>query len=204
MSKVIALSGSFNRPSKTTALVNHIGKKVAKKFGIEVVSYDLLDVGTTLGLAQRADKLEPNGQQIIEELTSADALIIGSPVYKGSYPGLFKHFIDLIEPERLYGKPVLLSATGGGDRHALMVEHQLRPLFGFFMAHSLPTAIYAAARDFGQDNEIQSPDLIARIDKAVDQFIPFIKAETTHNSEQKTTVQRARGTHDVLPFAVNS
>ncbi|WP_279100972.1 FMN reductase [Bartonella apis] len=204
MGKVIVFSGSFNRPSKTTALVNYIGKEVAKKFGTEVVTYDLLDVGNTLGLAQRADKLEPKGQQIIEELTLADALVIGSPVYKGSYPGLFKHFIDLIEPERLYGKPVLLSATGGGDRHALMVEHQLRPLFGFFMAHSLPTAIYAAARDFGPDNEIRSQDLITRIDKAVNQFTPFIKKQPSDSASQKTTIQLARENNDVLPLAANS
>lgn len=204
MGKVIVFSGSFNRPSKTTALVNYIGKEVAKKFGTEVVTYDLLDVGNTLGLAQRADKLEPKGQQIIEELTLAEALVIGSPVYKGSYPGLFKHFIDLIEPERLYGKPVLLSATGGGDRHALMVEHQLRPLFGFFMAHSLPTAIYAAARDFGPDNEIRSQDLITRIDKAVNQFTPFIKKQSADSASQKTTIQLARENNDVLPLAANS
>ena len=134
----------------------------------------------------------------------ADALVIGSPVYKGSYPGLFKHFIDLIEPERLYGKPVLLSATGGGDRHALMVEHQLRPLFGFFMAHSLPTAIYAAARDFGPDNEIRSQDLITRIDKAVNQFTPFIKKQPSDSASQKTTIQLARENNDVLPLAANS
>ena len=134
----------------------------------------------------------------------ADALVIGSPVYKGSYPGLFKHFIDLIEPERLYGKPVLLSATGGGDRHALMVEHQLRPLFGFFMAHSLPTAIYAAARDFGPDNEIRSQDLIARIDKAVNQFTPFIKKQPADSASQKTTIQLARENDDILPLAANS
>ncbi|CAM1650276.1 NADPH-dependent FMN reductase-like [Bartonella apis] len=204
MGKVIVFSGSFNRPSKTTALVNYIGKEVAKKFGTEVVTYDLLDVGNTLGLAQRADKLEPKGKQIIEELTLADALVIGSPVYKGSYPGLFKHFIDLIEPERLYGKPVLLSATGGGDRHALMVEHQLRPLFGFFMAHSLPTAIYAAARDFGPNNEIQSQDLVSRIAKAVDQFTPFIKKQPADSASQKTTIQLARENDDILPLAANS
>lgn len=204
MGKVIVFSGSFNRPSKTTALVDYIGQKVAKKFGSEVVTYDLLDVGTTLGLAQRADKLEPKGKQIIDELTLADAVIIGSPVYKGSYPGLFKHFIDLIEPERLYGKPVLLSATGGGDRHALMVEHQLRPLFGFFMAHSLPTAIYAAARDFGPDNEIQSQDLVSRIDKAVNQFTPFLKSQLDDSANQKTTIQLTRENDDILPLAANS
>ena len=170
MGKVIVFSGSFNRPSKTTALVNYIGKEVAKKFGTEVVTYDLLDVGNTLGLAQRADKLEPKGQQIIEELTLADALVIGSPVYKGSYPGLFKHFIDLIEPERLYVKPVLLSATGAG----------------------------------GPDNEIRSQDIITRIEKAVNQFTPFIKKQPADSASQKTTIQLARENNDVLPLAANS
>ncbi|MGO4844013.1 NAD(P)H-dependent oxidoreductase, partial [Rhizobiaceae sp. 2RAB30] len=60
----------------------------------------------------------------------------------------FKHFFDLLDPSALKGKPVLLTATGGGERHALIVEHQLRPLFGFFEAATLPTAVYATDRDF--------------------------------------------------------
>lgn len=204
MSRVIVFSGSFNRPSKTSALVNFIGKKVAQKFDSDVVTYDLADVGTSLGLAQRAGDLAPQGRRIIKELTAADALIIGSPVYKGSYPGLFKHFIDLIEPERLFGKPVLLAATGGGDRHALMVEHQLRPLFGFFMAHSLPTAIYASQRDFNSDNEISSPELIARIDKAVNQFSPFIKKPAEKARLNQPSIKLSSVEGDILPLAANS
>lgn len=204
MTKVIVFSGSFNRPSKTTALVNFIGEKVAQKFDSNVLTYDLLDAGTSLGLAQRASDLDRQGQQIIDELTAADALVIGSPVYKGSYPGLFKHFIDLIEPERLFGKPVLLAATGGGDRHALMVEHQLRPLFGFFMAHSLPTAIYAAPRDFSAGNDIASPELIARIDKAVDQFSPFIAAKSEKFQSAKPPLRLSTVEGDILPLAANS
>lgn len=204
MSRVIVFSGSFNRPSKTSALVNFIGKKVAQKFDSDVLTYDLADVGTSLGLAQRAGDLAPQGRRIIEELTVADALIIGSPVYKGSYPGLFKHFIDLIEPERLFGKPVLLAATGGGDRHALMVEHQLRPLFGFFMAHSLPTAIYASQRDFNSNNEISSPELVARIDKAVDQFSPFIKKPAEKARLNQPSIKLSSVEGDILPLAANS
>ena len=79
---------------------------------------------------------------------AADALIVGSPVYKGSYTGLFKHLFDFVEPEALAGKPVILTATGGGPRHALVVEHSLRPLFGFFTALTIPTAIYASDQDF--------------------------------------------------------
>ena len=75
-------------------------------------------------------------------------LVVGSPTYKGSYTGLFKHFFDLVDPAELRGKPVLLTATGGGERHALMIEHQIRPLFAFFEALVLPTAVYATDEDF--------------------------------------------------------
>ena len=75
-------------------------------------------------------------------------MIVGTPVYKGAYTGLFKHLIDFIDPGRLAGKPVALTATGGGLRHALMVEHTLRPLFGFFATLTVPTAVYASEADF--------------------------------------------------------
>ena len=83
-------------------------------------------------------------RRIVDAIEGADALIVGSPVYKGSYTGLFKHVFDLVEPDRLAGKPVVLAASGGGPRHALVVEHALRPLFGFFTALTIPTAVYAA------------------------------------------------------------
>lgn len=68
---------------------------------------------------------------MIQTIIEAEALVIGSPTYKGSYTGLFKHVFDLLDPADLRGKPVILTATGGGDRHSLVVEHQLRPLFAF-------------------------------------------------------------------------
>lgn len=67
---------------------------------------------------------------------------------------------------------MILAATGGGDRHALVVEHQLRPLFGFFMAHTLPSAIYAADRDFA-DYRIVSDALSLRVEQAVDELGAF-------------------------------
>ncbi len=82
------------------------------------------------------------------QILAADILVVASPTFKGSYTGLFKHVFDLLDPSSLRGKPVILAATGGGERHSLMVEHQLRPLFGFFEALAMPTAIYASDKDF--------------------------------------------------------
>jgi FMN reductase len=112
---------------------------------------------------------------VIDDIVNADVLVIGAPTYKGSYPGLFKHLIDLIDPHELRGKPIIITATGGGDRHALMVEHQLRPLFGFFMSHTLPTAIYASDRDF-TDYRVSSDPLSKRIGEVIGELEAFFPA----------------------------
>jgi FMN reductase len=93
-------------------------------------------------------------------------LVAGSPTFKGSYTGLFKHLFDLLDPSSLRGKPVILAATGGGERHSLIVEHQLRPLFGFFEALTMPTAIYASDKDF-VDGALMSEAIHARARQAV-------------------------------------
>ncbi len=100
--------------------------------------------------------------------------MIGSPTYKGSYTGLFKHVIDLLDPADLRGKPIILTATGGGDRHSLVVEHQLRPLFAFFEAFVAPTAIYTSGRDF-IEGEL-SPAINARVNQAIAEAALLVKA----------------------------
>jgi FMN reductase len=139
---IVGFSGNLHRPSKTRALVETVIARIAAHRGGETVDatvYDLLDVMPELGLAMGAPQLPAKLEAVIERLATADAVVVGSPVYKGSYTGLFKHFFDLIEPQRLAGLPVVLTANGGGDRHALVVEHQLRPLFGFFSSHTIAT-----------------------------------------------------------------
>lgn len=171
--QVIAFSGSLSASSKTRALVDLALSRMAERYGIMHISYDLKDLQPSLGQAERIEDLAPLPARIVQALISADALILGVPVYKGSYPGLFKHLFDLIDPEALRGKPVLLIATGGGDRHALVIEHQLRPLMGFFQALTLPTGLYASAADFTAGVP-SSPSLLARLDRAVEDFAPLI------------------------------
>ena len=103
----------------------------------------------------------------------ADVLVVGSPAYRASFTGLFKLFFDHIDQYALTDTEVILTATGGSDRHALLVEHQMRPLFGFFQAHTLPLGIYASAKDF-TDGRVSSIELQERIDSTIERAVPLV------------------------------
>src|SRR3954451_25187807 len=146
--RVVGIAGNLKRPSRTRALVEAVGTALAHRREVDFVVHDLLDAGPGLGAAYARGDLTPEAARVVEAIETADALVVGTPVYKGSYTGLFKHLFDLVDPGALTSKPVVLTATGGGPRHALVVEHQLRPLFGFFTALTVPTAVYASDEDF--------------------------------------------------------
>ncbi len=162
---VLGLSGNITRPSKTRAFVGHIVGEAALGIGARSLTFDIQDLGPSLAQARRVADLDPAARNIVENLLNASVLVVGSPTYKGSYTGLFKHFFDLLDPNALKGKPIILAATGGGERHSLIVEHQLRPLFGFFEALTMPTGIYASDRDF-LDGAIASEAIRARAQQA--------------------------------------
>jgi FMN reductase len=145
---IVGFSGNLTRPSKTRSFVEHVVGEIAGRHGKPASTYDIVDLGTGFGNARRPSDLDAQAAGVLQQVIDAEVLVVGSPTFKGSYTGLFKHFFDLADPLALKGKPVVLLATGGGDRHALVVEHQLRPLFGFFEALALPTAVYAAEKDF--------------------------------------------------------
>lgn len=166
--RVVGFCGNTQRPSKTRALVEAVSDSLLRRHGIGVEIFDLAGRGDASGASLPAD-----ATTIVEAIEAADALIVGSPVYKGSYTGLFKHVFDLVQPTALINQPVLITATGGGARHCLVVEHQLRPLFGFFEACTIPTAIYASEVDFA-DGLPASPLVLQRIAAAVDQLAGLV------------------------------
>jgi FMN reductase len=84
----------------------------------------------------------------VETVTGADGLIAVTPIFSASYSGLFKTFVDVLEPDALAGTPVLLGATGGTARHSLALEYALRPLFAYLRAAVAPTAVFAAPEDW--------------------------------------------------------
>lgn len=99
----------------------------------------------------------------LESVAAADALVLVSPTFQASVAGLFKSFVDLIEADTLRGTPVLLAATGGSERHSLVIDQVLRPIFAYLGAVTVPTGVYAATGDFGGE---YAATLASRIERA--------------------------------------
>ncbi len=143
---LVAVSGSLQRPSRTLALVEHLVEAIGDAVPVRVRTVELGTVGPRLAGALYRNQLPPEVEADIAAVEQADVLVVGSPVYRATYSGLFKHFFDFVHHEALVDVPVLLAATGGSERHALVIDHQLRPLFSFFQARTLPLGCTAPTR----------------------------------------------------------
>jgi FMN reductase len=171
-SRIVGFCGNSWRPAKSRMLVEAVAADLQAQHGLQTTVLDLVDAGCGIAGFTRI-ALDDNARAVVEAIEQADGLVIGCPVFQGSYPGLFKHVFDLIEPSVLRNRPVLLTAVGGGLRHSLVVEHQLRPLFGFFEACTVSTAIYASSGEL-VPGEPLAPMTAARIANAVEQFASLL------------------------------
>ncbi len=168
--KIVTISGNLGAPSKTLALAEQILAALRNLNDIDQEIYQLADLAAVFGPARHPGELPPAGHAVLEAIASADILLAVTPVYKGSYTGLFKHVFDFLDPKAIIDVPVILAASAGGDKHALVIEHQLRPLFGFFGALTVPSGIYAAEQSF-LDGKYTDPVVLERIETAAAQAI---------------------------------
>lgn len=164
--RIVAIAGSLSRPSRTRLVVADVAARIAARAGGGVTLIDVAELAPELGQSF-ARPARPAVETALHAIESADLIVAGSPVYKGSYSGFFKHLIDLVDYRALAGTPVSLIATGGSDRHALAVEHQMRPLFGSFDALTLPTAVFVVDRDVGADGQVADERVASRIETLI-------------------------------------
>ena len=97
-----------------------------------------------------------------------------SPVFTASYSGLFKSFVDALDKDALAGAPVLVAATAGSERHSLVLDHAMRPLFAYLRAATVPTAVFAAPEDWGA-TEVGTT-LEGRVGRAADELADAVAA----------------------------
>src|SRR5262249_56080073 len=89
---------------------------------------ELREIAADISTALVSQLVTPRLRQAITALAEADGIVAAAPVYKASPSGLFSSFFHVLDNDLLIGKPVVLAATAGTARHALVAADQMRPL----------------------------------------------------------------------------
>jgi FMN reductase len=184
--RVVVVNGSPHDKSKTMGLVDVALDALSTMLPTTVHRIDVYRLGPEFATATKREDVAPGVEAELLAAETADLLIAATPVYRGSYTGLFKHFFDLVDQYALANKLVLLAATGGGDHHALALEHALRPLFGFFQAMTAPVAVFASAGDF-DGTTLLNPRVYGRIEMALADVAGLL-AQRVHASSAQEQV----------------
>lgn len=177
MTTVVAISAGLSETSSTHLLSDRLvealgrhGENVSvEQVTLRELAHDVVDA-TLTGFAS------PRLQDVLDKVAAADGLVVATPIYKASYPGLFKSFFDVMETDALIGKPVLLAATAGTARHSLAIDHSLRPLFAYLQALVVPTGVFASTYDWGADGAVA---LERRIERAAGELAGLLKGAGT-------------------------
>lgn len=179
MMKMAIISGGLREPSSTRLLADRITAAVEaaladRNLTMNPSVIELRPLGRPIIDALLAGFASPELESAFETVADADGVIAVSPAFNASFSGLFKSFFDVLPEDTLADMPVLIAATGGTERHSLVLEHALRPMFSYLHAVVSPTGVYAATDDFGAQHG--SIGLSQRIRKAADDFARLLQA----------------------------
>ncbi len=141
--KVAVVYGAATPPGRLSSALDHAAQSLASA-GAELARIDL----STLVLPFAPGTLDDTGRAAVDGVSSAQAMLVASPVYRATFPGVLKNFFDHLPVEALAGKPVAWVVVGATAHHYLGVDRHLRDVLAWFGALPLPTSVYLTNSDF--------------------------------------------------------
>lgn len=159
--KLVVINAGLSNPSSTRDIATRVAyaaeHEVAASGGsVEVTVLDLRALAGDLATFMTTMIPTPDLEDARLLVGSADALIAATPVFQGSYAGLFKMFFDTLDKHALQGVPVSLVATAGTPRHSMVLDYAMRPLLSFLQATVLPTGVFVATGEYSEEEGLRS------------------------------------------------
>jgi len=173
--RLVLVSAGTSDPSSTRLLADRIADRVkalAARHGHEVTvgAIELREIAADVSTALVSQLVTPKLRQAITVLGEADGIIAAAPVYKAGPSGLFTSFFHVLDNDLLIAKPVVLAATAGTARHALVADDQMRPMFAYLRTMTAPTSVFAAPEDWSD------PALNTRADRAARELVLLMES----------------------------
>jgi FMN reductase len=173
--RLAVVSAGTGDPSSTRLLADRTAERataLAAGHGhtVTVSVIDLREIAADISTALVSQLVTPKLQHAITVLGQADGVIAAAPVYKAGPSGLFTSFFGVLDNDLLIAKPVVLAATAGTARHALVADDAMRPMFAYLRAMTVPTSLFAAPEDWSD------PALAKRIDRAARELVLLMES----------------------------
>lgn len=151
--RLVVVSAGASDPSSTRLLADRAAASAistARQRGHEVTStvIDLRQLAAEINPALTSNVVGPGMSKAVDALKDADGVIVSTPVYNAGPSGLFMSFFQALDDDLLIAKPVIVAATAGTARHALVVDEQMRSLFAYLRTLTVPTSLFASSEDW--------------------------------------------------------
>ena len=139
--------GSTTPPGRLRRALEEATERAAAD-GVDVDFLDLAEVDVAFADGRDPADLGDDTAAVIERFAGAGALLLATPVYRGSLTGALKNVFDQLPVPAIAGKVAGLVAMGASDHHFLGPERHLRDILAFFGAVPMPVAVYLTGADF--------------------------------------------------------
>lgn len=177
--RITVLSAGLGVPSSSRLLADQLAASAERQlaaagYAVHIETVELRDLAVDIANNFVTGYAAPTLAGVIAGVEASDGIIAVSPVFSASYSGLFKSFIDVLDPKSLEGKAVLLGATAGTDRHQMVLDFAMRPLFTYLRTRTANTAVFAGPHDWGNNDDGGSA-LSTRIERAAREFAGLLQ-----------------------------
>jgi len=145
---LLAVVGAVTPPGRLDAAVRFAAETAAARPGVTASVLSLGEHRISFADGRPLERFTDDTARVVGALVAADAVLLASPVYRGSLTGALKNLLDLTPVEALRAKPVGIVAMGATAHHYLGVDWHLRAVLAWFGALVVPTSVYLESRHF--------------------------------------------------------
>lgn len=173
--KIVILSGSTVGTKTRTAMDEILHVTEQQYPDAHVTLLDLADYELVFSDGRPYFDYDGDTKHVTETLMTADAIMIGTPVFQAAIPASLKNVFDLLPHEAFRDKVVSMVVTAGTAKHYLMAEQQLKPILAYMKAHIVPGYVFIEEKDFDRKS-IVNEDILFRMERLVEDTVMYVDA----------------------------
>jgi chromate reductase, NAD(P)H dehydrogenase (quinone) len=175
---IVILCGT-NRPGSNTRKVTTQVEAIYKTLGVKTQLLDLAEMPPEIFSPTSYAEKPVAFKKFTDAILAADGLVVVTPEYNGSVPGILKYFIDMLPfPESFEQRPVCFIGLSAGIWGALRPVEQLQAIFGYRNAYVFPERVFMPGINqlLDKAGQFTSPDVKERLEKQATGFVGFVES----------------------------